>query len=362
MKNRTGVFLLYILMSLFCAAGADAQNVTINAEIDSFQRLIGEQANIRLEVTANSDSKILFPAFEENCIVEGVEIVHKAEPDTQYLNNRKRMEITQVYTVTSFDSSLYVIPPFEVVVDGSPYYSKELALAVYTMPIDTTNLDAFFGPKDIWRTKLMWDDYKATLLYLLLFVLFAAAFAWVLVRYLNNKPIIRIVKIKPQEPPHTVAFKEFERIKGDGKWRDSGMTKEYYTEITDALREYINRRFDFNATEMTTSEIIENLLKVCDNESIKELHELLVMADLVKFAKYEPAMNENDRNIVNAIEFVNSTKIEVDPESLRPVEKKIVNKRSKRAKMLLLLSVAVLAVVAVVLLVMLVYEVYYLFA
>ncbi len=360
MKNRTGAFLLYILMLAFCT-NVDAQNVTINAEIDSFQRLIGEQANIRLEVTADSESKIVLPSFEDD-IVEGVEIIYKSEPDTQYLNNRKRMEITQVYTVTSFDSSLYVIPPFEVVVDDAPYYSKELALAVYTMPIDTTNLDAFFGPKDIWHTSLMWDDYKTTLLYFLLFLLFGAAFAWVLVRYLNNKPIIRIVKIKPQEPPHTVAFKEFERIKGDGKWRDTGMTKEYYTEITDALREYMNRRFDFNATEMTTSEIIDNLLRVCDKESIKELHELLVMADLVKFAKYEPAMNENDRNIVNAIEFVNNTKIEVDPESLRPVEKKIVNRRSKRAKMLLLLSVALLAVVALVLLVMFVCEVYYLFA
>lgn len=360
MKNKFRIFLLNIFMVAFCV-NATSQNVTINAEIDSFQRLIGEQARIKLEVTADSKSKIIFPAFDDN-IVEGVEIVHKAEPDTQYLNNKKLIEITKVYTVTSFDSSLYVIPPFEVLVDSTPYYSKELALAVYTMPIDTTNLDAFFGPKDIWRTKLMWDDCKYSVLYFVLFLLFVAAFVWVLIRYLNNKPIIRIVKIKPEEPPHTVAFKEFERIKGDGKWRDSGMTKEYYTELTDALREYMNRRFDFNATEMTTSEIVENLLRVCDKESIKELHELLVMADLVKFAKYEPAMNENDRNIVNAIEFVNNTKIEVAPESLRPVEKKIVNHRSKRQKMLLLVSVALLAVAAIALLVLLIYELYYLFA
>ena len=360
MKNRITIFLLYIFMVAVCA-NVNAQNVTINAEIDSLQRLIGEQAKITLEVTADSKSKIVLPLFDGE-IVEGVEIIHKAEPDTQYLNNGKRIEITEVYTVASFDSSLYVIPPFEVMVHDSPYYSKELALAVYTMPIDTTNLDAFFGPKDIWRTKLIWDDYKESLLYFVLFVLFAAAFTWVLIRYLNNKPIIRIVKIKPQDPPHTVAFKEFERIKGDAKWRDSGMTKEYYTELTDALREYMNRRFGFNATEMTTAEIVENLLKTCDKESIKELHELLVMADLVKFAKYEPAMNENDRNIVNAVEFVNNTKIEVAPESLLPIEKKIVNQRSKRAKMLLLLSVALLAAVAVAVLVKLVCELYYLFA
>ena len=147
-------------VSLFLLPGhMSAQNVTVDAQIDSVQRLIGQQAKIKIEVTANSDSRIVMPTFDKE-IIEGVEIVHKAEPDTLYLNDRKRMEITDVYTVTSFDSALYMIPAFEILVDGDPYYTRELALAVYMMPIDTTNLDSFFGPKDIWHTNLMWDDCK----------------------------------------------------------------------------------------------------------------------------------------------------------------------------------------------------------
>lgn len=358
MKNKIVLFFSVFTLLAF-AGGVKAQNVTVNAEIDSCQRLIGEQAKITLEVTANSGSRIVLPNFDKE-LIEGIEIVHKSQPDTQYLNDRKRMEITEVYTVTSFDSSLYVIPPFEVLVDGDPYFSKELAMAVYMMPVDTANLDSFFGPKDIWRTSLAWVDIKDSFWLFVVFLLIAAAFAWVLVRYLNNKPVIRIVKIKPKLPSHVVALKEIERIKADDKWRAGGMSKEYYTELTDAIREYLNDRFGFNATEMTTGEIVDNLMRVSDKETIRELEELLVMADLVKFAKFEPAMNENDRNILNAMEFVNRTKLAETEEIPQPTEKKIVNKRSKREKQLLLLTVVVLAIIAVVILVMFVRELYYL--
>ena len=87
------IILLFSLIAM-SVSSAMAQNVIVNAEIDSCQRLIGEQAGIKLEVTADSKSKIIFPAFDDN-IVEGVEIVHKAEPDTQYLNNKKLIEITK---------------------------------------------------------------------------------------------------------------------------------------------------------------------------------------------------------------------------------------------------------------------------
>lgn len=358
MKNKIVLFLSVFFLIAF-ADVAKAQNVTVNAEIDSFQRLIGQQAKITLEVTANSGSRIILPNFEKE-LTEGIEILQKTGPDTLYHNDKKRIEIKEVYTVTSFDSSLYVIPAFEVLVDGDPYFSKELAMAVYMMPVDTTNLDAYFGPKDIWRTKLSWVDVKDSFWLFIIFVLIGAAFAWVLIRYLNNKPVIRIVKIKPKLPSHVVALKEIERIKADDKWRAGGLSKEYYTELTGAIREYLNDRFGFNATEMTTSEIVDNLLRVSDKETIKELEELLVMADLVKFAKFEPAMNENDRNILNAIEFVNRTKVAEAEEDPQPTEKKIVNKRSKREKRLLLLTVIALAILTVALLIMLVRELYYL--
>lgn len=352
--------LLFAILFLLSVTGAvTAQNVSVNAEMDSCQRLIGEQARIKLKVGVDAGKRALLPQFDKE-IVEGVEIVEKAPTDTQLLNDGKRLLITEEYVVTSFDSALYVIPPFEVLVDGIPYYSEELALAVYMMPVDTTNLEMFFPPKDVWAIELTWNDYKSAVGYFFLFILLAALLAWIIVRYISNKPIIRIVKVKPKLPAHVVALGEMERIKGDNSWRTSGNSKEYYTAITDALRVYMNERFGFNATEMTTEEIVTHLLQVKDKDSIREVRELLETSDLVKFAKFNPPMNENDRNLVSAIDFVNDTKPQDGEHPVQPTEKRIVNERSLRSKRLLLAAMVLLSVVVCIVLVLFILDLYYL--
>ena len=88
------------------------------------------------------------------------------------------------------------------------------------------------------------------------------------------------------------------------------------------MRKYIQERYGFNALEMTSSEIIEHLLEVSDEEGLRELRELFVTADLVKFAKYVTQINENDANLVAAVEFINNTKVEADPNA--PAEPEII--------------------------------------
>jgi hypothetical protein len=90
-------------------------------------------------------------------------------------------------------------------------------------------------------------------------------------------------------------------------------SKEYYTKLTDTLRKYIEERYGFNAMEMTSSEIIDRLMSTKDQKSLDELRQLFTTADLVKFAKYSTLINENDANLVNAIEFINQTKLENVP-------------------------------------------------
>lgn len=82
MKNR----LLYIctLLLLLCST-ARAQNVVVNAEIDSVQRLIGQQARIKLKVSCDADKKLSMPLFSKN-LIDGVEIVEVLK-DTQLLND-----------------------------------------------------------------------------------------------------------------------------------------------------------------------------------------------------------------------------------------------------------------------------------
>ena len=149
-------------------------------------------------------------------------------------------------------------------------------------------------------------------------------------------------------------MKEIEQIKAE-KMQNAEDPKEYYTRLTDTLRKYIEDRYGFSAMEMTSSEIIERLEKALAEDaqtaaSMKaELRQLFTTADLVKFAKYSTMINENDANLVSAIDFINQTKLEnvpteeaVKPELTEADQRTVKTRRTLKA----VITVIVVACVA----------------
>lgn len=344
---------------LLGACSIKAQNVVLNAEIDTFQMLIGEQTTVRLELSVDSGWNVRMPQPGKE-LVPGIELLEKRSGFST-LNNGRRNVYTDEYLITSFDSTLYTIPPFEVFVNDSSYLSNELALAVYSIPIDTANLQNICGPKGVMEVELTWEEYRDSVYLGYLLIFMSVVLVWVIFRLVNNKPIIRIIKIKPKQPSHMVALGKIEEIKSDSSWRTDGNAKEYYTRLTDTLREYMHDRFGFNATEMTTSEIVASLQKVDKEGNLNELKEILEVADLVKFAKLHPSMNENDRNLMNAIEYVNTTK-NVEEEKMQPTEKRVVNKRSVLEKRVLVISIVAIVALLIAVAVLLTTDLYNLFS
>ncbi len=342
-----------IVLCVVCClafAGVRSQNVTVDAAIDSLELLIGEQAKLKIEVSVDVQSKLQMPLYADT-IITGIEIVETAPADTQYLNQGKRMMVTQEYTITSWDSAFYYVPPVEAVVDGVPYHSKSLALKVLTLPVpmDEENPDAIYAAKDIRAIPIVWDDVDQIVYAFLMASLLVVLSIYLYKRLKDNKPIIRFVKVEPKLPPHMVALKTMDEIKADRQLCMNN-PKLYYTNLTDALRSYMSERFQFNAMEMTSAEIIGQLQAVHDPDSLKELKDLFMTSDLVKFAKYAPMLNENDMNLLNAVDFINATKQEPDADAkLEPTVIKVEEERPKRIRMALLAGICVSGVVLVVL-------------
>ena len=246
------------------------------------------------------------------------------------MNEGARRLVSQSYIVTSFDSALYYLPPLVVKVDGKEYQSKNLALRVLSIPVDTVHVDRFYGPKEIMAVPFSWTDWSLIFVLSVLLLVWVLGLAYFYIRYRDNKPIIKIIKLAPKVLPHTKAMEEIDQIKAEKVWAKED-SKEYYTRLTAILRTYIEKRYGFNAMEMTSTEIIDRLLKEQTSESLDELRMLFQTADLVKFAKYNTLINENDANLVNAIEFINQTKVEADENAVpEPDEVTIEQKRSRR--------------------------------
>ena len=315
-------FLFILLAAAVLAAKAQ---VTVVAAIDSIEMLIGEQVHVTVTATMKEGSKVEFPVFKPmQQIIPGVEVLKSNELGVKGKENGF-VDRSVVYTLTSFDDTLYYLPPFVVKVDGKPYESKSLALKVLGIEVDTVHVDQFFGPKDVQDNPFQWSDWSLLFWLSVLMLLLMAVGYYLYLRLRDNKPIITRIRIVKRLLPHQKAMREIEQIKAD-KMQNAENPKEYYTKLTDTLRKYIEDRYGFNAMEMTSSEIIERLERALTDdaqsaETMKaELRQLFTTADLVKFAKYSTMINENDANLVSAIDFINQTKLENVPteETVKP--------------------------------------------
>lgn len=330
---------MLLLCLLFSCLSVRAQ-VQVDVKLDSAALFIGQQTGLTLSVTYDAKQKLKMPDIKKGqLLIPDIEVVEVGEPDTAVLNEGKRLTVSQAYTITAWDSALYFLPPMQVMVDTNRYESNSLALKVLTVDVDTLHLDQFFPPNGIMELPFLWEEWRLVMFGGLLFVLMLVCIGYLYYHVKHGKPIVRFIRRKKKLPPHQVAMSEIERIKSERKWAEED-SKEYYTLLTDTLRNYIRDRYGFNAMEMTSTEIIERLISENNEEALDELREIFRTADLVKFAKYSTLINENDANLVSAIEYVNQTKIEVDPNA-KPEPEVIKETDQKRLTQVKIMRVAI---------------------
>lgn len=301
--------ILLLVLATIClfSSKAYAQQTLIDVKIDSAAILIGEQTVLHLTVTTDKDKdvRLLIP---RDTLMAGVEVLDVPKADSSLIEN-DRLLIKQNILVTSFDSSLYLLPPFKVVDGVDTIYSNQVALKVSTIPVNIDKPEEFYDIKDVWKPPFVLADYYPWIFGALFVLFLICVIAYVVKRMRNRQSIIPFKKPEPKLPPHEQAIKELDEIKQQKLWQQ-GLNKEYYTLITETLRRYIVERFGINAMEMTSGEILDLIHKHTDTLSVYDnLKQIMELADFVKFAKWSPLPDENDLSMMNAYLFVNQTKI-----------------------------------------------------
>lgn len=299
--------LLYLLLpAVMLGAKLQAQETLIDATIDVADIMIGEQTSIHLTVTIDKGKVVQCPV-PIDFLTPGVEVLTISKPDTTLIDNNRQV-IKQDILITSFDSALYLLPPFVVIDQSDTIYSNQVALKVSTLEVEADAPDVFYDIKDVWKPPFVLADYYPWIFGILLTLFLICVIGYIIQRLRNQKSIIPVKKEEPLLPPHEEAIKNLDQIKNQKLWQQ-GRSKEYYTEITDTLRYYIYRRYGANAMEMTSYEILDIIQRENEARSVYEtLKQVLQLADYVKFAKFHPLPDENDLSMMNAYLFVNQTK------------------------------------------------------
>ena len=333
--------ILFQMLFLLATISVKAQ-VTVKAELDSVQILIGAQVHMTISAVLPEDAQVVFPsakAGEE--ITEGVEIVSLNDTEGKGESDGTKT-VSRIYTLTSFADTTYNIPSQTVRVNGKDYTTNALTLKVLTIETDSLKEGEFYPEKDIQKNPFMLKEWAWLLAFVLLLAVLCFVFVYIYGKRKNNAPIVRVKKNKMLKP-HEKALMEIGKVKEEYCKDTLGDQKKYYTQLTDILRIYLQERFGFNAMEMTSSEIIDILEKEQDEAKLKELRTVFSTADLVKFAKHTAYSEENEYNMDSVVNFINATKKSdeeySDMEQSVPVE----DKREKTRRNIQTLVLVVLA-------------------
>jgi len=306
---RKSLLLLFLLLVTLFHSNLWAQKITVNASLDSTVMWIGNQTHLTFEISQQPNQKVGMPVFSDS-IIGGLELVEPVKIDT-LKSPDGHILVKQHYLVTAFKDSLLYIPSFPFILNGDTVWSKSLSLkVVQPFKIDTAS-NAIADIKPVFQPKYNWLN----LLFIILIVLAIHGIIILLLfiyrKYIKKTPVLDSKEMKLLLPPYVVALSELDKIKQDKPWQQ-GRTKEYHTELTDIIREYIERVFSLNSMEMTSEEILEHLrnLRSDQKTAYSGLKQILKLADLVKFAKWNPTTDEHELSLSNAYLFVNQTKVD----------------------------------------------------
>lgn len=315
------------LLSLLSISLMQAQKASAHATIQPSEILIGEQALINLQVIAPKDMEILFPIYQDS-IVAGLEVLSMGNPDTTIVDNVRTINVK--YLVTSFDSTLYYIPSMPISDGVDTIYSNSFGLKVTAPELkdstvaylermkagETDSIDfnelQLNDIKSIQKAPFSWKDFLSLLWIPLIILILLAIIGAIIYLIIKKNKKGYFFTPPPLLAPHVRAMKSLDKIKKEKIWQQERY-KEFYTQLTDVLRRYINERYGINSLEMTSGEILSIIRTKAEEDSVyNNLKQVLSVADLVKFAKYKPFIDENDLSLMNSYFFVNQTK-EDDP-------------------------------------------------
>tara|TARA_R110002050_G_scaffold16719_2_gene50567 strand:- start:30021 stop:31682 length:1662 start_codon:yes stop_codon:yes gene_type:complete len=283
-------------------------SVVSNVDIDSIK--IGEQLNFIVNVQVDSTDQVIFPEGQTFAPLEMVEAF-----STDTIRDDAKISLIKKYALTQFDSGSYMIPQQKIIINDQTFLTDSIKVAVNTISVDTI-AQQMFDIKDIINVeKSNTFPWKWIVGIILGLVLIAGVLYWFVwrKRKLTDEEKVALL------PPYDRAMIELKKLE-NSKYLIQDEYKQYYSELTDIVRSYLEEDVHISALESTTDQLIEKLemlkdagnLKL-DNDTIFQFKKILQTSDLVKFAKSRPetSVAEQDRKAIENI--VTKTKEAIPP-------------------------------------------------
>ncbi|KLT69557.1 hypothetical protein [Flavobacterium sp. ABG] len=292
MKFKLYIFLFLLSSTVF------AQSKPVETSIDTTKNKIGAEFKLTLKTVVSSKSKVVFPKLKN---IGPLEVIESYPIDTVKKNDT--YELIKKYGLTQFDSGKYTIPSIKILIDKKPYLTDSIRVEVANVKVDTLQ-QKMYDIKDITTVDSGFGNWWKYVLALLLLIGIGVFVYWFVKKRQQKKIEEEIYKT-----PIEKATSLLNNLEKKELWQ-KGEVKEYYSELTDIARNYIEEAIQIPAMESTTSELIQGIRTASTKkkmtltpETVENLERVLRQADLVKFAKSKPLDFEitEDRNKIQKV-------------------------------------------------------------
>lgn len=304
-----------VIVFSFLWLSAAAQDVVPTLKADTTRVTLGEAFILELRVAHPAGLNVEWPVVLDS--ISGIEVLDPGVQDTLATDDPSMVLRAQRFRVISFDSGRFDIPPvyfFFTTSSGKPdsAATEPFSITVQSVAVDTTQ-----AIRDIKPLIELPPDYTL-LMYILGALLILGLLVWLLWRRYKNRPVALVTEVKSVIPAHILAISALESLESESLWQ-SGQVKAYHSRLTDILRKYLEDRWNLAAMESTSDELLQQSSSLGWDPELREGFERIIrLADLVKFAKYQPVADENRWSMQEAVRFVKSTALQSMPQELSP--------------------------------------------
>lgn len=311
-KKHISSSLLFVLLFLVAANVYAQQQSSAKASLSANSIEIGQQISLTLELQTNAGATPIVWATLPDTLTN-IEVIEVGKIDT--VKHPNRITYIQKLTISSFEPGNVIIPSLFFVVNYNAQpdtlATTALSLQVSTVPVDTTK--PFKEIKDIAEVEepsmfsQVIEHIKSNKALYIALVLLIGIAVFVFLYFRKNKGLNAPASKLPPEKPHEKAQRLLKELHAAQLWQQDRI-KEYYSTLSDIIRNYLEERYQVNAPEQTTDELLALAKTNRDVKKVRsELKRILRTADLVKFAKANPVPEEHTACMEAAQEVIKRT-------------------------------------------------------
>jgi len=323
------IFLILILNSgiLFAQSASFDKSIHIESQVDTTSFKIGEKIDYSIKISLENNYDI---KFSEKPNFLPFEVLDSFEADT--INDTDKFSIIKKYSLINFEPGEFWIPPQRILFNNSIKYSDSLLIIINDVEVDTVKQN-LYNIKPIIPVNRNYTNILTVILSMLIIL----SIIWY---YIKNRSKENLVNnLNNNESFYEIAIKRINKLKTITP-KNQNEFKDFYTNLVDSLREYLEFQFQIPALESTSSELLirikvfsDNKKYKIENNNFKDLEKLFSKSDLIKFAKSLPSKNEVSIDIKTISSFIKTVndfylkelELEIDSENLTTSNKQETN-------------------------------------